>query len=865
MAVSMNNMLLCLLLLCLPTVCVYAQTKSQLSVGDSLYAGSGNSSGTWVVSPSGDFALGFQPLEGNNGVFLLSIWYENIPEKTIVWYANGDNPAPKGSKVELTAGGLVLTFPDGRELQKPETLSGSVTQGVLNDSGNFILQDKTSTTAWDTFKDPRDTVLPSQFLGNGEKLSSRRSETNFTKGRFQLVMQDDGNLVMHSINLPSEYANQNYYESGIIESNSSSVGLQLVTFMLRDSNDTYNLSSGITASPTQYYLRATLSFDGVFTLYQHPKSSFGNETWTPLWSLPDNICTKSLVTTGSGVCGYNSICSLNDYNRPVCECPKGYSLLDPNDPYGSCKPDFIQGCEEDKLSQGKDLYEFEMLINTDWPYSDYVLQRPFTEDNCKQSCMEDCMCAVAIFRLGDSCWKKKLPLSNGRVDTSLNGGKAFLKVRKEKFSIVSPSFITRQNQETLKLVGFGLFGGSAFLNLIFIGLEKATNGFEEELGRGAFGVVYKGTINMGLSHIHIAVKRLNNFVLKEIEKEFKNEVNVIGQTHHKNLVRLLGFCEEGSERLLVYEYMSNGTLASLLFNDSKPSWNLRQRIAFGIARGLVYLHEDCSTQIIHCDIKPQNILLDDYFNARISDFGLAKLLNINQSRTNTGIRGTKGYVALEWFKNMPITTKVDVYSFGVLLLEIICCRRSVDMEAENEEKAILTDWAYDCYTEGCVEALVEEDEEALEDKKKLEKLVTIAIWCVQEDPTQRPTMRKVVEMLAGVSECNIPFCSSYACVCPALIDVQELGQSKVRNSCIEAVIKKYVLRLYVTVDDLGAAIFMMHEGLPESSIGPILKKNVSRILQGSMSNSRSKDACVPQSTPIRISKKQPSFSSKLYL
>ncbi|CAI8595097.1 unnamed protein product [Vicia faba] len=190
---------------------------------------------------------------------------------------------------------------------------------------------------------------------------------------------------------------------------------------------------------------------------------------------------------------------------------------------------------------------------------------------------------------------------------------------------------------------------------------------------------------------------------------------------------------------------------------TKPSWKLRLELAIGIARGLVYLHEECITRIIHCDIKPQNILLDDYFNARISDFGLAKLMNMNQSKTNTGIRGTKGYVALEWFKNMPITAQVDVYSYGVVLLEIISCRRCVqEMEQEDEEKAILTDWAYDCYKDGAVDALVEGDNEALDDKEKLEKLVMIAIWWVQEDPVLRPIMRNVIHMLEGTVEVQVP-------------------------------------------------------------------------------------------------------------
>ena len=149
-------------------------------------------------------------------------------------------------------------------------------------------------------------------------------------------------------------------------------------------------------------------------------------------------------------------------------------------------------------------------------------------------------------------------------------------------------------------------------------------------------------------------------------------------THHKNLVRLIGFCDEGPHKLLVYEFMCNGTLASFLFGSSAPDWKIRTQMAFGVARGLMYLHEECSTQIIHCDIKPQNVLLDDSFTARISDFGLAKLLMSDQTRTLTAIRDMTGYIAPEWFRNKPITAKVDIYSYGVMLLEIISCRKCID-------------------------------------------------------------------------------------------------------------------------------------------------------------------------------------------
>jgi serine/threonine protein kinase len=180
------------------------------------------------------------------------------------------------------------------------------------------------------------------------------------------------------------------------------------------------------------------------------------------------------------------------------------------------------------------------------------------------------------------------------------------------------------------------------------------------------------------------------------------------------------------------------------------------QIAFGVARGLLYLHEECSSQIIHCDIKPQNILLDESLNGRISDFGLAKLLKTDQTKTTTAIRGTKGYVAPEWFKNLPVTTKVDIYSFGILLLELVCCRKNFEINAMQEHQIVLADWPCDCLKEGKLNLLVEEDEEAMEDMKRVERFVMVAIWCIQEDPSLRPGMKKVVQMLEGSVQVSVP-------------------------------------------------------------------------------------------------------------
>ncbi|CAK9158424.1 unnamed protein product [Ilex paraguariensis] len=621
-------------------------------------------------------------------------------------------------------------------------------------------------------------------------------------------MQKDGNLVLYPRNVATNFPYKAYFATGTWDAaNSSNTGYQLIfnemgsMYVLKRSNERYFLHPTQPALPaSDYYLRATLNFDGVFVLYSHRKNFSDESNWKALWSLPENICADVVGgegNKGSGPCGYNSVCRLNEYQRPICECPQGYSLLDPNDKYGSCKPSFIQSCDEYKLGSPEDLYDFVEIIDTDWPTSDFEQFNPYSEEDCRNSCLKDCFCAVAIYR-DNSCWMKKLPLSYGRKDTNLNS-KAFVKFRKgdvpPQTRSPSPpvSEPKKKKNGALILVGSVLLGSSVFINFVLIGatclgfffiyhkkiakipqgndvvgsnlrcftykeLAEATNGFKQELGRGAFGIVYKGELPIGSTNI-IAVKKLDR-VTQDDYKEFKTEVNVIGQTHHKNLVRLLGFCDEGQHRLLVYEYLSNGTLAGYLFGDPKPSWDKRTQIALGIAKGLSYLHEECSTQIIHCDIKPQNILLDEYYNARISDFGLAKLLMINQSRTNTGIRGTKGYVAPEWFRNTPITVKVDVYSFGVLLMEIISCRRSLEgLEAGGDGgREILTDWVWDCFQEGTLEDLVQDDIEALDDVKKLEKFVMVGIWCIQEDPSLRPNMGKVSQMLEGVVEVTVPPC-----------------------------------------------------------------------------------------------------------
>jgi hypothetical protein len=284
----------------------------------------------------------------------------------------------------------------------------------------------------------------------------------------------------------------------------------------------------------------------------------------------------------------------------------------------------------------------------------------------------------------------------------------------------------------------------------FRDLDVATNGFAQELGRGAYGTVFKGVlVNINKE---IAVKRLEKMA-EEGEREFHREVLAIARTHHRNLLHLLGFCIENTCHLLVYEYMPNGSLANILFNsDVPPSWSKRVAIALDVARGLHYLHEEIPNTIIHCDIKPENILIDRSGIAKIADFGLAKVLIGNQTNTLTGTRGTRGYLAPEWSKNTAITVKVDVYSYGIMLLEIISCKRSMELKRAGNEYNI-SEWAYECVMFGETKKVADD---ACIEEAELVRMLKVGIWCTQNMPVMRPAMKSVVMMMEGNKEVHQP-------------------------------------------------------------------------------------------------------------
>ncbi|WJX16546.1 hypothetical protein P8452_06558 [Trifolium repens] len=284
-------------------------------------------------------------------------------------------------------------------------------------------------------------------------------------------------------------------------------------------------------------------------------------------------------------------------------------------------------------------------------------------------------------------------------------------------------------------------------------IKKMTRGFKNKLGEGGYGKVYKGKLRSGPL---VAVKMLGKSKGNQNGQDFVNEVATIGRIHHTNVVQLVGFCVEGSKRALVYDFMPNGSLDKYISSreDHIPlTYKQLYEISLAVARGIAYLHQGCDMQILHFDIKPHNILLDKDFVAKVSDFGLAKLYPVDNSIVPlTGARGTIGYMAPELFyKNIGgVSYKADVYSFGMLLMEIANRRRNLNSNADDSSQIFFPYWIYnELIDEREIEILGEATDE---EKKNVKKMFIIALWCIQLNPNNRPSMDKVIEMLEGAIE-----------------------------------------------------------------------------------------------------------------
>ncbi|KVI02858.1 putative receptor protein kinase ZmPK1 [Cynara cardunculus var. scolymus] len=753
-----------------------------------------------ITSSDNTFTCGFYGFQLN--AYWFAIWFTNSNNRTVVWTANPNRPVSgRGSKVTFHSNGvLVLTDVDGMVLWETNMTSTDADRAVLLNTGNLVLKNQKGQTLWQSFDYPTDTLLPTQTLTKSKRLISASRKGSFQSGYFNLNYDSNNVLTLSydgpeisSVYWPSRDPNYEVWKYGRSSFNSSRIAVldDMGVFISSDrlQFNASDMGFGIKR-------RITIDYDGNLRIYSLNDST---GLWLVTWQAIAQPCNIH------GICGRNGICIHGE--KTGCSYPPRYEWSNHTDLSQGCKPTFNKKCVN-SISFG-----FVELSHTDYYGFDLNFTRNISLEDCRDICLGDCRCDAYKYKLnGEGFCYAKSALFNGYSNLNVEGA-IYLKVPKAMETPISTSILTSsmptctdasvvmigspsmyESSDTkvkwiypysiafavgvvevlLILLGLWVFYGnnvfvanledgyrlisSHFRGFSYHELVKATKNFKVEIGRGGSGAVYKGILE---DQRVVAVKRLEDVTGGG---EFWAEVSTIGHINHMNLVRMWGFCSEKRHRLVVYEYVQNLSLDKRLFSSSFLQWEQRFKVAIGIAKGLAYLHHECLEWVIHCDVKPENILLDAAFEPKIADFGLAKLSERGgQNDEFTRIRGTKGYMAPEWAHNLPITAKVDVYSYGIVVLEMakgIRLPNVIVQGAEEEESALmgfvrLTKRKILKGKELWIDEIIDPRLEGLFSKKQAIKLVEIGIACVEEDRNKRPTMDSVVQVLI---DCESELC-----------------------------------------------------------------------------------------------------------
>ena len=763
-----------------PFLCIFFTiTTAQTTIQPGTTLSASNPNQTWS-SPNSTFYIGFSQVDSSSSYTLTINYNGGVP----IWTAGNSTTTvnSEGSFQFLSSGNLRLLNGSGATVWDSNTAGRGVTTASLDEFGNLVLKNGTL-PVWSSFDNPSDTIVPNQTLRVDQVLRS---------GSYSFRFLSSGNLTL-KWNDSVEYWNQG---NTSINANltSPTLGLQ-PTGILSIFSAAFTSGPHVVAYSSDYGDVGTrlrflkLDEDGNFKMYS---TDIGSKTANMVWSALTDQCEVF------GYCGNMGICSYNESSSsPICDCPsENFEPVDVNDSRQGCK----RKAEIDSCPGNATMLEIDhaKFLTYEPELSSQIYFMGIS--GCRSNCLSQGSACIASTSLSDGtgqCYLKRPGFISGYRNPALPST-SYVKVCGPALPNPPPGVLTVEKSRSgrfrfwvvcvavaITLLGLialesGLwwwccrnspkfdslsaqyalleYASGAPVQFSYKELQRSTKEFKEKLGAGGFGAVYKGVL---ANKEVVAVKQLEG--IEQGEKQFRMEVATISSTHHLNLVRLIGFCSEGRHRLLVYEFMKNGSLDNFLFTTEEQSgrllnWEQRFNIALGTAKGITYLHEECRDCIVHCDIKPENILLDENYKAKVSDFGLAKLINAkdHRYRTLTSVRGTRGYLAPEWLANLPITSKSDIYSYGMVLLEIVSGRRNFEVSAVTNRKKFSV-WAHEEFEKGNVNAILDQrltDQDV--DMEQVTRAIQVSFWCIQEQPSQRPMMGKVVQMLEGIAEIERP-------------------------------------------------------------------------------------------------------------
>ncbi|OEL25049.1 G-type lectin S-receptor-like serine/threonine-protein kinase [Dichanthelium oligosanthes] len=760
----------------------YQRTPSSSAATNTLSRSQALAGDEKLVSSNGKFALGFFQTgsESSNNTLrsYLGIWFHKVPKLTPVWTANGEAPISKAASPELVISedGNLAILAQGTVTVWSTQANGTTkdASAVLLDNGNLVLRSSLNSSAvfWQSFDYPTDTFMMGAKLGLNKvtglnrRLVSRKNSIDQASGVYSMEFSLDGifRLLWNSSTgyWSSGEWNGKFFSSIPEMSEKSDVVHCNYTFVNNDQDVYFS-----TDCDESVVFHNFLDVSGLWT-----NRIWLNQDWITLALHPQRQCDVHAA------CGPFTVCT--DNGNPLCNCMKGFSVQSPQDwglgdTEGGCIRNApLSYCSGDKNKTSMSDDKFYSMPSIRLPDNGKGVSNAMSAKDCAETCLNSCSCtAYSYGKGGCSVWHDEL--LNAVVDS--NGQTLYLRLAAKEVnnSKSNRSALIIGVATSTCIISLGLVflivvwrrkgncwssgtenndGGIGVIPFRYIELRRATKNFSEKLGEGGFGSVFKGSLT---NSVVIAVKRLDR--VNQGEKQFRAEVSSIGIIQHINLVKLIGFCCEGDKRLLVYEHMPNSSLDAHLFQTQGTilDWNVRYQIALGVARGLSYLHHSCRDCIIHCDIKPQNILLDISFLPKISDFGMAKFLERDFNRVMTTMRGTIGYIAPEWISGTAITSKVDVYSYGMVLLEIISGKRnSAKLCSGNGHEGYFPVQVAHKLLDGDVESLVDANLHGDVNLQEVERVCKIACWCIQDNEFDRPTMVEVLQFLEGVSEPNIP-------------------------------------------------------------------------------------------------------------